>query len=164
MQLDVWNQLEGRVARELIEPCVAIREWSVQLSSRRPYASYEALLDMAMALMDDWDEDVLDRALSKHPRIGQKLAQDGIEADFSRQEQAAVSQEQALTAALSEANRCYEQRFGRVFLIRAKGRSGEQILTELKRRIQLSQDDELIEALKALKSITLLRLEALIEA
>jgi 2-oxo-4-hydroxy-4-carboxy-5-ureidoimidazoline decarboxylase len=37
---------------------------------------------------------------------------------------------------LREGNARYEARFGRVFLIRAKGRSGEDILQALERRLK----------------------------
>ena len=45
----------------------------------------------------------------------------------------------AVMAALAEGNREYEQRFGRVFLIRAAGRSSSEVLAELRRR--LGNDD-----------------------
>ena len=37
-----------------------------------------------------------------------------------------------VTAAIAAGNAAYEERFGRVFLIRAAGRSPEQILAELR--------------------------------
>ncbi|MFM2481301.1 2-oxo-4-hydroxy-4-carboxy-5-ureidoimidazoline decarboxylase [Celerinatantimonas sp. YJH-8] len=163
MQLHHWNQLDPKAAREQIKPCVAIREWAVQLTARRPYLSYEAMQEMAMVLMADWDEEALDRALQAHPRIGEKKTMTDTESAFSRQEQSSIDPSEALTQALSEGNQRYEQRFGRVFLIRAKGRSGEQILDELNRRLQLDAEHELAEALEALKAITLLRLETLIQ-
>ena len=41
----------------------------------------------------------------------------------------------AVAAALAEGNRAYEQRFGRVFLIRAAGRSATEILAALTERL-----------------------------
>ena len=54
------------------------------------------------------------------------------DAAFSAREQAAV----APSAELVAGNIAYERRFGRVFLIRAAGRSGPEILAELRRRLE----------------------------
>ncbi|CCP06256.1 hypothetical protein BN440_1212 [Erwinia amylovora MR1] len=64
-----------------------------------------------------------------------------------------------LSQALAAGNAAYEQRFGRVFLIRAKGRSGAQIMAELQRRLQNDEQQEQREAIDQLREITLLRLK-----
>jgi len=64
---------------------------------------------------------------------------------------------------MQQGNQAYEARFGRVFLIRAKGRSGEQMLAELQRRLQNSDPAEQQEALDQLREITLLRLKETIQ-
>jgi 2-oxo-4-hydroxy-4-carboxy-5-ureidoimidazoline decarboxylase len=63
---------------------------------------------------------------------------------------------------LREGNARYEARFGRVFLIRAKGRSGEDILQALERRLKNTDAQEVQAALEQLREITLLRLEGVI--
>ena len=68
----------------------------------------------------------------------------------------------ACAQALREGNARYEARFGRVFLIRAKGRSGEEMLQALTRRLQHTADEEVAEALAQLREITMLRLEGVI--
>jgi 2-oxo-4-hydroxy-4-carboxy-5-ureidoimidazoline decarboxylase len=84
------------------------------------------------------------------------------EAALSRQEQGAVNEsDAALARALREGNARYEARFGRVFLIRAKGRSGEDILQALE-RLKNSDAQEVQAALEQLREITLLRLEGVI--
>ena len=84
-------------------------------------------------------------------------------AALARQEQSAVdSDNERLAQALREGNARYEARFGRVFLIRAKGRSGEEILQALTRRLQHTADEEVAEALAQLREITMLRLEGAI--
>ena len=76
----------------------------------------------------------------------------------------ADTQNSALTLALAQGNAQYEAQFGRVFLIRAKGRCGEEILGELKRRLNNSPEEEELEALEQLRQITLLRLEGVFAA
>ncbi|MCY7325058.1 MAG: OHCU decarboxylase, partial [Microbacteriaceae bacterium] len=56
-------------------------------------------------------------------------------------------------------NRRYEHRFGRVFLIRAAGRSRAEILAELERRLLLDDQTELAIVGGQLLEIALLRLE-----
>jgi 2-oxo-4-hydroxy-4-carboxy-5-ureidoimidazoline decarboxylase len=67
----------------------------------------------------------------------------------------------ATTAAIADGNAAYE-RFGRVFLIRAAGRTPEQMRAELERRLGNDDETEAAEALDQLREIALLRLEATI--
>ena len=64
-----------------------------------------------------------------------------------------------LQLAMLAGNQTYEQRFGWVFLIRATGRSGEEMLAELQRRLNNDAESEQREALAQLREITLLRLK-----
>ncbi len=64
-----------------------------------------------------------------------------------------------LQLAMRAGNQAYEARFGRVFLIRASGRSAEQMLAELQRRLNNNKACEQQETLAQLREITLLRLK-----
>ena len=143
--LSQFNGLSKDEAVGLLAPCVAIPAWGETLVNLRPFASRHALLQSA------------------HPRIGEKPTGGQAHAALSRQEQSAVdSENERLAQALQEGNARYEARFGRVFLIRAKGRSGEAILQALTRRLQHTADEEVTEALAQLREITMLRLEGVI--
>ncbi|HCI6529632.1 TPA: 2-oxo-4-hydroxy-4-carboxy-5-ureidoimidazoline decarboxylase [Klebsiella quasipneumoniae subsp. quasipneumoniae] len=158
-----FNRLSHDEAVALLAPCVAIPAWSDTLVSLRPFACREALLQVAREAMADWGENDLNAALSAHPRIGEKPTGSQAHATMSRQEQSAVdSDNEKLAHALREGNARYEARFGRVFLIRAKGRSGEEMLQALTRRLQHTADEEVAEALAQLREITMLRLEGAI--
>ncbi|HDG7920929.1 2-oxo-4-hydroxy-4-carboxy-5-ureidoimidazoline decarboxylase [Klebsiella quasipneumoniae] len=158
-----FNRLSHDEAVALLAPCVAIPAWSDTLVSLRPFACREALLQVAREAMADWGENDLNAALSAHPRIGEKPTGSQAHATLSRQEQSAVdSDNEKLAQALREGNARYEARFGRVFLIRAKGRSGEEMLQALTRRLQHTADEEVAEALAQLREITMLRLEGAI--
>ena len=67
-----------------------------------------------------------------------------------------------LATALAEGNRRYEERFGHVFLIRAAGRSGEEMLAELERRLGNDPEVELRVAAGQQLEITHLRLQKLV--
>jgi 2-oxo-4-hydroxy-4-carboxy-5-ureidoimidazoline decarboxylase len=70
----------------------------------------------------------------------------------------------ATLAALAAENRRYEERFGHVFLIFASGRSAEEILSELRRRLSNDPAAELEEAKRELRKIALMRLRSLVTA
>jgi len=158
-----FNQLDNDAAAALIAPCVAIPTWAAALVQGRPYVDLPALLSAARETAQAWGEAELAQALSAHPRIGEKPVGQQTHAALSRQEQGAVNASDAqLAQALREGNARYEARFGRIFLIRAKGRSGEAILAALEQRLKNSDAQEVAESLAQLREITLLRLEGAI--
>lgn len=157
--LNHFNQLPEDEAAALLQPCVAIPGWTAALVAARPFASLAALQQTASDIAGAWGRAELEQALSAHPRIGEKPAGSQAHAALSRQEQSAVDDRDAqLAAALRKGNTRYEARFGRVFLIRAKGRSGEEILHALEQRLTNSDAEEIAAALEQLREITLLRL------
>ena len=158
--LTEFNDVPVHDALSLVAPCVAIPAWAENVVAARPYSSVDVLQHYASQLAHEWGSAELEQALCAHPRIGEKVQGNNKEAIFSKGEQSAVdTQNSALTLALAQGNAEYEERFGRVFLIRAKGRSGEDILAELHRRLNNSPAQEEAEALEQLRQITLLRLE-----
>ena len=160
MKLENFNQLSPAEAQAAIAHCVAIPAWQQALVAARPFSDRQQLLAEAERLAQQWQGVELEQALSAHPRIGEKAAGEGKEATFSRREQSAMNAANgALQLAMQAGNQCYEQRFGRVFLIRARGRSGEEMLTELQRRLNNDAVTEQQEALTQLREITLLRLQ-----
>lgn len=160
MNLEQFNLAPASDAKQQIVHCVAIAGWSEALVAARPFASLESLLTTAETLTGGWDEQALNQALSAHPRIGENAQGTGKEATLSRGEQSSVNADDlALKQALQAGNAAYEEQFGRVFLIRAKGRSGEEMLSELVRRLANDPQQEQQEALQQLREITLLRLK-----
>ena len=82
---------------------------------------------------------------------------------MSRSEQAGVDPADAAAAeALARGNREYEEKFGRVFLIRAAGRTAPEILAALNTRLANTPADEDTIVAQQLREIAVLRLEGLI--
>ena len=67
-------------------------------------------------------------------------------------------------AALAEANRSYEARFGHVFLISAEGRTAEGVLEALQQRLDNDPSTEIKVAAGEQRKITRLRLERMLHA
>jgi 2-oxo-4-hydroxy-4-carboxy-5-ureidoimidazoline decarboxylase len=145
--------------------CLAVPEWAARIAARRPYRSKADLYAVADAAARalSW-ADVL-TALSAHPRIGERAQGDSRAAAWSRSEQtvAGRSDDDATKAALAEANRAYEQRFGHVFLIFATGRTPEEILAAARARLANDEATERTVVADELRRIALLRLERLLD-
>lgn len=162
MHLDVFNELSAGEAETLLRPCVDVERWIHELISARPFATRDALTSYALNGITPFDSQELGAALAQHPRIGERAQGDSKEADLSRGEQAALNLDGDATARLKAANQHYEQRFDRVFLIRAAGRSTEEILAECERRLTNDDATELAEVATQLREIAVLRLNDLI--
>ena len=150
-------------AAERLAACNASRRWIDSVLAQRPYENAEQLLTSAeqAARTLEW-KDVCE-ALDAHPRIGDRAAGDSLEASWSRTEQASVgAADSALHGALAKGNADYERRFGHVFLIRAAGRSPDEMLAELRRRLANDEQSERAEVTEQLAQITRLRLERLL--
>lgn len=164
MTLDEFNALSEFEAVALLRPLVNLPAWAKQVSDGRPYSSTERLMQCAEAACQHWQAQDLTQALAAHPRIGERAAGSSKEAQLSRGEQATLNiSHQQVIDALREGNLRYEQRFGQVFLIRAKGRSLQEILENLQRRLLNSPETEDQETAQQLKEITLLRLKEIFQ-
>jgi 2-oxo-4-hydroxy-4-carboxy-5-ureidoimidazoline decarboxylase len=162
--LDRFHALGDEAGRAALHACCASPVWVSRVWDGRPYRSRAELLDAAESACRQLDDAELDRALAGHPRIGDRATGTGTEARWSRQEQASVSDADAGTREeLVARNREYEERFGHVFLIRAAGRSGAEMLAELRRRLGNDPETERREVVEQLAQITRLRVERLLD-
>ncbi|CAN5246321.1 2-oxo-4-hydroxy-4-carboxy-5-ureidoimidazoline decarboxylase [soil metagenome] len=144
--------------REGLTAALAVPRWVEDVASRAPFADLAALLAVARAEATPLSPAEIAQAIAHHPRIGEKPAGAGTSAAMSRAEQGDATE---LAEELAAGNRAYEQRFGRVFIIRAAGRSRAEILDELHRRLGLDDAIELQIVGEQLRDIALLRLEKL---
>jgi allantoicase len=158
------NSLPAAQARQVLGSCCASRAWVERMAAGRPYADIDSLLGASDAAVRELDREDLAEALSAHPRIGQRAAGASTEATWSRQEQAGVGNAaDEVRAALAEGNRAYQERFGHVFLIRASGRSAEELLAALRERLGHDPDTEWGVVAQELREITRLRLVRLVQ-
>lgn len=160
--LDAFNASPAEEAAEALRACNASPRFVAELLARRPFPDAEALVAVAEEVVRSlpWDEVAL--ALAAHPRIGDRVAGASAEAEASRREQSSMRDAGAeVRAALVEGNRAYEARFDSVFLIRAAGRSPEEMLAELRRRLGNDVEDERAEVTEQLAQITALRVKGL---
>ena len=154
-----FNALPEAEATRRLLTCLNVPRWAAEVAAGMPYPDYDALAAKAEASATELSDDELSAALDGHPRIGERAGAKH-EAEFSSREQAQVDRNDAeVMAALADGNRSYERRFGRVFLIRAAGRSSSEILAELRRRLGNDDETERAETVAALREIALLRMK-----
>jgi len=140
LSLAGFNLAEPAVAQQRLLECCASTRWAGEVLARRPYPDLAALRSVAAEVLARLSWADLTEALEAHPRIGERVAGDGQEAAWSRQEQAGAEAE--LAEDLRVGNLTYEERFGHVFLICATGLSGEAMLTALRERLGNDPDVE----------------------
>lgn len=163
MSIDHFNSLLDSELRQLLTACLAVSRWVDEVASKRPYDDKAAALAHASSSAQQLSDTEVTEALRRHPRIGEQLPSADSESALSRREQSGVDQDAATQAALRAGNIAYEQKFNRVFLIRAAGRSATEILGELQRRMTNDAEREKGETTMQLREIALLRLEALLD-
>jgi OHCU decarboxylase len=160
--LSRWNLLSIDEARRWILPCCGSTSWALGMVARRPLADQAALLgasnEMCRTLTaSDWME-----AFHSHPRIGDSQSTQSPPAQsvvWSTQEQRNVADANtAVKSALADANREYERRFNRTFIVCATGKSALEILGILRQRLNNDAGSELREAAEQQRQITEIRL------
>lgn len=159
--LDQWNAMPAEEAAAAVLPCCASRAWAAGLVKRRPLATVPELLaasDSAWWSVSaaDWDA-----AFAAHPRLGERQAVAASPQSllWSRSEQSAIETEEVLRSHIAENNRVYEERFGRVFLLRAAGRSAAEVVAIQEQRLRNTAEAELQEAAEQQREIAHLRLQ-----
>lgn len=159
MLLEEFNRLEPGDAVAALRPCVDVTRWCEAIADRRPFDSIGALVMEAARAAAPFTSAEVESALAHHPRIGERADGGSREATMSRSEQSGVDPSDVdVQQALREGNLAYEERFGRVFLIRAAGRSAEEILSTLQERLRNDADAEDRIVAEQLREIALLRL------
>lgn len=177
-RLASWNEAEEDEAITALLHCCRAQRWAHALAAERPFLSEETLYaaaDTHWAAMQepDWME-----AFRAHPRIGERKSEIGPGIDehkaadaslqskaWSSQEQAQIhATEQAILTALAEGNLAYEERFGFTYIVCATGKSAEEMLAILNRRLASERAAELQEAAEQQRQITQIRLRKWLEA
>jgi 2-oxo-4-hydroxy-4-carboxy-5-ureidoimidazoline decarboxylase len=161
--LDEFNDGPADQAVQALRACNAAPRFAAEVAAGRPYRDTETLVrraeDVARSL--PWEDVAI--ALAAHPRIGDRVDGSSAEAESSRREQSSMSDaDDDVRAALVEGNHAYEDRFDHVFLIRASGRSPQEMLAALRRRLDNDEETERAEVTEQLAQITALRVRELV--
>ena len=142
--------------------CLGSRSWQDAVLAGAPHPDAASLLAAADAAARALPDAEVLAALHAHPRIGERPAGEGAGEAFSRSEQPGVDPGASTAARLAAGNAAYEARFGHVFLVRAAGRSAEEVLAALEQRLGNDPAAEVAVAREQLREIALGRLASLL--
>ena len=147
MKIAEFNRVTEEEAGALLLNCCGSSRWVRGMLAGRPYVGLTELLARADREWRDTGPDDWEEAFSHHPRIGEARTEAPVgEAArrWSAAEQGGLADADAgARRALARANREYEERFGRMYIVSASGRGPEELLQDLRGRMANSPEREL---------------------
>ena len=159
--LSAWNDADEAVAFDAMLACCGAREWASAMVALRPIENVLELSEAADRVWATMTEADWLEAFACHPRIGERKAVQATakSAAWSGQEQSSVATAESLVLEqLAEGNVQYEERFGFTYIVCATGRTADEMLSILKRRLVNERAIELREATEQQRQITQIRL------
>ena len=159
--LAAWNEADEADALQAMIACCGSRRWAAAMVALRPF---ESVVHLSLAADNVWsamkEPDWLE-AFACHPRIGERKATHAAakSAEWSAQEQSSTSQaKERVLAELAAGNARYEELYGFTYIVCATGKSADEMLAILNRRLASDRVTELREAAEQQRQITQIRL------
>ena len=159
--LQSWNAAGADAALDAMIACCCAHRWAEAMVTLRPIPSVFELSEAADRVWSTMEEPDWIEAFACHPRIGERKAAraSAKSAAWSSQEQSSASgAESDVLEELAEGNALYEQRFGFTYIVCATGKSADEMLAILNRRLTSDRATELREAAEQQRQITQIRL------
>jgi OHCU decarboxylase len=159
--LSAWNKADAASAFDAMLACCGARRWAAAMVGLRPIGTVQELSAAADAAWSAMEEPDWMEAFACHPRIGERKTAHATakSAAWSNQEQSSTSgAESDVLEELTKSNALYEQRFGFTYIVCATGKSAEEMLAILNRRLAGDRAAELREAAEQQRQITQIRL------
>ncbi len=156
-----WNEEPQAAAMDRMIACCGARRWAEAMVALRPLNNIVDLSTEADRVWSRMEEADWMEAFACHPRIGERKAAHATAKSmaWSRQEQAsAADAAEQVMAELAEGNKLYEERFGFTYIVCATGKSAEEMLAILNRRLTRDRTTELGEAVEQQRQIMQIRL------
>ncbi|CAN5601700.1 MAG: 2-oxo-4-hydroxy-4-carboxy-5-ureidoimidazoline decarboxylase [Pyrinomonadaceae bacterium] len=177
--LERLNSLPADEAEAELGKCCGSTNWARRMAAERPFANLNQLVTIADRIWCSLEPDDWLQAFASHPKIGEIQASGaitdeapnhvaradraGTPENWAAQEQSGAQNATEKTArSLAELNRDYEEKFGYIYIVCATGKSSEEMLTVLQKRLPNDAETELRIAAREQFRITKLRLGKLI--
>jgi 2-oxo-4-hydroxy-4-carboxy-5-ureidoimidazoline decarboxylase len=164
--LTTWNELDPAEAAQAILPCNGSLAWAEGMAALRPFDTVFDLTCTADRVWLGLSEKAKRHAFDSHPRIGEQHAKAATSASLamSATEQSSAQLTDDIQQQLADANRAYDAKFGRIFIVCATGKTAAEMLAILRQRLQNDPATELREAAEQQRQITQLRLRKWLNA
>lgn len=158
--LATWNDLDASTAAETILPCNGSQAWAEKVAALRPFQTPFDLTCAADIVWRSLPASAWQQAFDSHPRIGEQHAKSATSQSltWSSSEQSSAQLTADTQQQLAAANRAYEAKFHRIFIVCATGKAAAEILAILQHRLSNDPQTELREAAEQQRQITQLRL------
>jgi 2-oxo-4-hydroxy-4-carboxy-5-ureidoimidazoline decarboxylase len=155
-----WNQLSESDALAPLFACCGSQAFASGVVRNRPYSNLDPLLAKADEIWWSLGEQDWLQAFACHPRIGESTANASHQFSvWSTEEQSrARSAAESVLDSIASKNREYEARHGFIYIVCASGRSADELLAILERRLHNTTEAELREAAEQQRQITHLRI------
>ncbi len=165
MTLKYFNQLGTQEAQAELFKCCGCTAWAETLAESMPFDSISAIKAASDKIWSSCLQSDILEAFSHHPKIGDVKS---LTEKFTATKQWASGEQAAVSSApkevienLAKGNKEYEQKFGYIFIVCATGKSAEEMLEMLNKRLLNAPEQEIRIAAKEQNKITHLRIEKL---
>jgi OHCU decarboxylase len=160
------NTLPAGDAERAFLHCCGSQVFARTMALARPFASLEAMIAEALRVWRGTLSGRLGRGLPRAPRDRRQEGggtSDRHERHVEPRRQSKVGSAEASTLAeLAKGNAAYREKFGRIYIVCATGRTADELLAILRGRLDNGPDEELTIAADEQRKITELRLEKLV--
>ncbi|MEO8416192.1 MAG: 2-oxo-4-hydroxy-4-carboxy-5-ureidoimidazoline decarboxylase [Ginsengibacter sp.] len=165
MTIAEFDHLDITVKKELLQKCCGSSSWVNKMLPVFPVNDLIDLLEYADEKWNECTQEDWQEAFEHHPMIGdvQTLKEKfSSSADWASDEQSGVQQtSKEISEAISVGNRLYREKFGFIFIIYATGKSVQEMLSSLQKRLLNNPENEIKIAADEQIRITKKRLEKL---
>ena len=160
------NSLPSDQAEAEFLKCCGSRMWAVKMTAARPFENIEEMVANSDRIWWSLDSSDWLQAFDGHPKIGEKKAAApvaGQSLSWSEKEQSGTRGSSSETMdELAELNRQYQEKFGFIYIVCATGKTADEMLGILRKRLENDPATELRNAAAEQAKITTLRLNKLI--
>lgn len=159
-RLEEWNRMAASDALPPVLACCGSGAFADAVVNARPFADVPTLLTTSDSIWWSLTESDWLQAFACHPRIGEPPRNTtGQFSAWSSEEQAKTrTAPDPVIDTIRQKNREYEARHGFIYIVCASGRSAEELLAVLNRRIGNPIDEEIREAAEQQRQITHIRI------
>ena len=159
--IDKINKLSRSEFVEIFANIFEKTKWIAEkLYNQKPFDDFKDLCSKMLRIFETAGKETQLKILKSHPDLANKVAVNSLTKN-SRAEQSNAGLDQCSEEEFNEfkdLNKKYKQEFGFPFIIAVKGKNKIEILSEFKKRILNSVDDEFNEAIIQVSKIAKLRL------
>ena len=165
MTINDFNSQSKENAFKEVFNCCGSTSWANHVVSKRPFLTVEELKLVSDQIWKNSSIENILEAFTHHPKIGDKKSVEKkftSTSNWASNEQSGVDKaENSILEELAKGNLEYENKFGFIFIVCATGKTAEEMLKLLNKRLPNSIDEEIRIAAGEQNKITHLRIDKL---